>query len=296
MKETITNLLLANKIDIINIKYLYMAQYVPEAYKSILSIYELRSLACYRKFKNDSILKKFPTFLSILKMLNYEVKVLNKFNLVVTLTGYEKKLLNFLSPHLKTEVSPLGVDCNYFSKDAEKEDTDLIFIGYFLHPPNIDAMIYFCSKIFPLIKKELPDTTLTIIGYKPPPEIVALGKNRSVTVTGYIDDIRPYITDSKVYIVPVRLGAGMRGKILEAWAMAKPVVSTSIGCQGFDAVDGENISIANKPEVFAQKTITLLKDKELRLKLGKNGRKLAETKHDWKIIAQNLEEIYKNVI
>jgi glycosyltransferase involved in cell wall biosynthesis len=118
----------------------------------------------------------------------------------------------------------------------------------------------------------------------------------NVVVTGWVEDIKPYIARSSVYVAPLWLGTGMRVKILEAWGMAKPVVTTSIGSQGIDCTPGENVLIANDPQGFAAQTVRLLRDKALREKLGRNGRKQVQSKYDWEIIIQQVEEMYDEVL
>ena len=114
-------------------------------------------------------------------------------------------------------------------------------------------------------------------------------------MTGYVEDLRLYLEKSSVYVVPLRLGCGIRGKILEAWAMEKPVVATPLACAGLDAINMENILISEKPEHFGRETVRLLKDPQLRRRLGKNGRNMVEEKYDWEIIGKKMLEMYDNI-
>jgi len=296
MHQEIKDFLKTHKIDIISAEYILMSDYLVENYRSTLTLHQLNFLSYYRDWKRKNPFCKVFTFLPILRMLNYEIKVSQRYHRVIVLTEYEKRILNLFVPRLKVEVIPTGADKEYFSPRRVKESNDLIYIGYFLHSPNVDAMLYFRKSIYPLIKKELPKTRLQIIGYQPPPKIQALAQDKSITVTGHIKDLRPYLAKSKVFINPVRLGAGIRGKVLEAWAMAKPVVSTSIGCQGLEAITGRHLFIADRPEVFASQTVKLLKDKKLRLKMGMAGRRLVESKYNWEVIARKLEGIYQELV
>ena len=114
--------------------------------------------------------------------------------------------------------------------------------------PNEDAMVFFCRDVLPLIRKEEPDVTLSIVGRAPTPAVIALGLQHGVTVTGRVDDVRPYVRDAAVYIVPLRIGGGTRLKIFEAMAMAKAVVSTSVGAEGLPVTDGEHVWLADEPQ------------------------------------------------
>jgi len=115
-------------------------------------------------------------------------------------------------------------------------------------------------------------------------------------VTGSVPDIRPFMTESSVYVVPLRLGVGIRGKILEAWAMAMPVVTTSVGCAGLLCRDGESLMVADTPEDFAARVITLLGDPTRRRQLGIEGRKVAEQHYGWEAIASQLHGLYQKYL
>ena len=154
-------------------------------------------------------------------------------------------------------------------------------------------MHYFYKDIFPLIRKKSPNVNFTIVGFSPPDSILALERDKNVTVTGYVKDIRPYLARSKVFVMPVRSGAGMRGKLFEAWGMGKAVVSTPVGCDGTGAIDGESASIADNPHDFASRVIELMLDERKRARLGNNGRQLVEKKYNWDLLADQLGNLYK---
>ncbi len=224
----------------------------------------------------------------------YEVKACEKFDKIITMTEYEKDVLKSFSAHLNIESVPMGVDTEMFKLNGGAvESADILYLGFFSHYPNVEAVLYFYRDILPAIKKEMPRVRFNIIGYDPPEEILRLQNNNGIKVTGYVEDIRPYLAGSKVFIMPIRLGMGMRGKLFEAWAMEKAIVSTSIGCEGIDAENGKDILIADNPVDFAKKVIMLIRDERLRKRLGKNGRKKAMQKYDWDILTKKLENIYK---
>jgi len=172
----------------------------------------------------------------------------------------------------------------------------MIFVGAFQHLPNVEAMIYFCREILPAIRRQLPEVRLTIVGSKPPPAVVALSGIPNVEVTGQVEDLRPHMAESSVYVVPVRLGVGIRGKILEAWSMAMAVVSTPVGCAGLRAENGKNILVSDTAESFAASVVTLLKDPQLRLRLGAEGRRVAEEYYGWDRSAQQLDAVYQSLL
>jgi len=287
--------------DIVQFEYSQMAQHAIRSrrFKNVLTIVELNFLREKEKFhRAHKILKKTRQILAWWSALDMELSLSGAFDGIVVLTGKEKEELLRFVPQLKVEVIGIGVDTEYFSpmSNAKEEPNSLVFEGYFRHYPNVDAMIYFCREILPLIRKAVPDVTLNIVGAYPPPEILQLERLKGVKVTGYVEDIRPWIARGSVYIAPLISGWGARLKILEAWAMSKPVVSTSRGCLGLEAVDGWNTLMADTPEQFASRVLLLLKNPELRLNLGINARNVAQTMHNWEEIVSRYSDLYNRLL
>jgi glycosyltransferase involved in cell wall biosynthesis len=190
-----------------------------------------------------------------------------------------------------------GVDLEYFRPPKEPcADARIIFVGAFQHSPNVDAMLYFCKEILPIIRREIPALELLIVGSKPPPVILDLAADPLIHVSGFVPDTRPYMARSSVYIVPLRLGVGIRGKILEAWGMEMPVVSTSVGCAGLRYGNGRNLLVADTPEQFAGQVLTLIKDPEMRRRVGVEGRKTAERYYGWENSVGQLDALYQKYI
>jgi glycosyltransferase involved in cell wall biosynthesis len=148
------------------------------------------------------------------------------------------------------------------SGGSAKNRNELVFVGGFSHDPNVDAMLYFCRSILPLIRKEVPDVKLTIVGSHPPDEVRSLADD-TITVTGHVPTVSPYLSKSYISIAPLRYGSGMKGKIGEAMAHGRPVVTTSVGAQGMGLMDGTNVLIADTPEDFAKGVIQLIQDEKL---------------------------------
>jgi len=189
-------------------------------------------------------------------------------------------------------VIPNGVDIQkYQPLPAENASPVLLFIGNMGYPPCVDAVLYFCREIFPRIRSVLSAAELWIVGRDPRPEVLQLNGD-GVHVTGRVDDVIPYYQQSAVCVVPLRAGGGTRLKILEAMALGRPVVSTTIGCEGLDVVDGEHLLIADNPKQFAEKTVRLLTDRQLYQHISTNGRQLVEARYDWDKIAGRLMEVY----
>ncbi len=299
MRAEIRRLLSEKDFDVVQIEYTQMAQYVPDTMRSctLLTEHEVAFATHRRAFKSFPLSwEKLKALMGWVVMIDYELKSCRRFDRVVALTEEDRKELLSFDPKLDIEIVPMAVDSSCFRpQDVPEEPNSLVFIGYFRHSPNVHGIMRFCKEILPIIKQDIPETKLFIVGSSPPDEILRLGKMDNVVVTGWVEDVKPYIARSSVYIAPLWLGTGMRGKILEAWGMAKPVVTTSVGSQGFDFSPGEDVLIADDSQGFAAHTVRLLRDKALREKLGENGRRQVETKYDWDIIIRQVEKMYDEI-
>jgi glycosyltransferase involved in cell wall biosynthesis len=194
-------------------------------------------------------------------------------------------------------VVPNGTDTEFFKPTAKaKIENSVLWIGHMDVHTNKDAVLYFSREIYPLLRKRYPQVQMIFVGTAPPKEIVdAAKKDNQIKVTGFVEDIRPYLDKSAVMVVPIRIGSGTRLKILDAMAMGKAIVSTSVGCEGLDVTHGKNILIADDPEEFTNRTIGLLKNPDMRMNLERNARKLAKT-YDWDLIREKQELVYQEAI
>jgi glycosyltransferase involved in cell wall biosynthesis len=163
--------------------------------------------------------------------------------------------------------------------------------------PNVDAILYFARDILPLVRREIPQVTITVAGRLPSPHLLALAHaDKHIRVTGSVDDIRPYIVRASVYVVPLRIGGGTRLKIFEAMAMGKAIVSTTIGAEGLPVTDGKEILIADRPDSFAHAVVSLLRQPEKRRQLGSSARGLVELKYRWSMVSDLFEEVLHRVV
>lgn len=205
--------------------------------------------------------------------------------------------LERLAPNGRYTVVPNGVDTETFRPRPEGADAaGIVFVGGYGWQPNRDAMDFFCESVLPRIRARGLSPAVTWVG-RASPEVVANYQSRyGVTLTGYVDDIRPIVLGAACYIAPLRAGGGTRLKILDAWAMGMAVVSTAVGCEGLEAVDGQNILIRDDPDAFAQAVVELLSDPVRRLSMGQHARQTAETTYDWEVIGQSMIATYVTVL
>ena len=193
----------------------------------------------------------------------------------------------FLDP-ARVTVIPTGVDTEYYQPPAEAETPDtIVFTGSMDWLPNEDAMLYFVEEILPLIRPQIPEARLKIVGRKPSKRLQdAAARQSRVELTGWVEDVRPHVARGAVCIVPLRIGGGTRLKIFEAMAMGKAVVSTTIGAEGLPVLNGQDILLADKPEDFANAVVSLFRNTSERKRLGMAARKLVEENYGWRKIAK----------
>jgi glycosyltransferase involved in cell wall biosynthesis len=168
----------------------------------------------------------------------------------------------------------------------------LVFTGKMDFRPNVDAMLWFADEVLPLIVARGYETHLYIVGQKPHERLGRLHEVPNITVTGWVDDPRPYIAESDVYVVPLRMGGGTRLKVLEAMAMGKAMVSTSLGCEGFPVSDGAELLIGDTADEFAQAVMTLLDKKDDRDRLGAEALRFVQDNYGWDAIVPRFDSLY----
>jgi sugar transferase (PEP-CTERM/EpsH1 system associated) len=233
------------------------------------------------------------------RMLRYEASALGRFDGVLAVSAADRATFERLYPgalRAAAHVIPTGVDTAYFTPPAPQpiyqngpHSRRLVFTGSMDWLPNEDAMLFFCREALPLIQRAEPEAQLTIVGRAPTAAVKALANQHGVTVTGSVDDVRPYLRDAAAYVVPLRIGGGTRLKIFEAMAAGKAVVSTSIGAEGLPVTNGEHLLIADKPHELANAVVRLMRDENRRRELGDTARALVVERYDWAAVAGDLE-------
>ncbi|HEV7703516.1 MAG TPA: glycosyltransferase family 4 protein, partial [Gemmatimonadaceae bacterium] len=190
--------------------------------------------------------------------------------------------LSALVPNARFAMIPNGVDVDTFVPSNVVAEDGIVFVGGMSWFPNADALRYFDEEILPLVRSRDESVKVTWVG-RAKPEVIERYAKRRIQLTGHVDDIRPYVANAACYVVPLRIGGGTRLKILDAWAMGKAVVATSVGCEGLEAVDGQNILIRDDPASFAAAVATVLHDTGLRTALERNARITAERLYSWDV-------------
>jgi len=197
----------------------------------------------------------------------------------------------------KISVIPTGVDVDFFQPEPGKEEPrSLVFTGSMDWLANEEGIFHFVQNILPVVRREIPEVTLWVVGRNPTQRLRRLAESDpSIKVTGSVPDIRPYIAKGTLYIVPLLVGGGTRIKIYEAMAMGKPVLSTSIGAEGLPVNPERDIILADTNEDFARRAIALLRDAQSQTALGESARLLVETNYSWGVAGKKLNEVLEDV-
>jgi glycosyltransferase involved in cell wall biosynthesis len=210
--------------------------------------------------------------------------------LTIAVSDEDRFRLAALAPQARTGSIPTGVDTVYFRPGGRPEVPGrLVFSGSMDWHPNEDAVIYFGEEILPLIRQRAPHASFTIVGRNPTQRLREAASRLGMTVTGTVDDVRPFLDEASVYVVPLRAGSGTRMKIFEALGMAKPVVSTTVGAEGLALANGREFIAADEPQRFADAVVELFENESQRRALGEAGRALVAQRYSWAQVAREFE-------
>lgn len=225
-----------------------------------------------------------------------EQRALKSFAACTTVAEADAQVLRSLAPNIPVHVTPNGVDADYFAPlDLPEQPNTVVFTGAMSFPPNVTAVLNYYNNILPLVRKELPDIRLVIAGRDPAPEIAALASDPSVTITGFVDDLRPWLAQAGVMICPMTMGSGIKNKVLEAMAMARPVVATRLGIEALEVTNWRNLVIADQPAEFAAAVVKLLREPAMRQQIGAAGRDLVMRRYTWDACAASYDAIYSQL-
>jgi glycosyltransferase involved in cell wall biosynthesis len=228
------------------------------------------------------------------KLAAYERRALRRFSGVLAVSEEDRRALLRLDPALNIAIVPNGVDTDYFAPQAAVggQRAAVVFTGTLDFRPNVDALRWFVAQALPLIRRRRPDAHLLAVGRSPSAAVRALA-GPAVTIHADVPDVRPFVAGAAAYVVPMRMGGGVRLKLLEALAMEAPVVSTALGAEGVEGLQaGAHLLLADDAEGFADAVLRLLEAPALGRALGAAGRQLVAQRYDWRAIVPALERAY----
>jgi sugar transferase (PEP-CTERM/EpsH1 system associated) len=301
MEQKIRGIVQSRAIDVVQIEHSFLACYrdaIPHeaGCRTILSFHNVGSLQ-YRRIASlkTGIVSRLGFLVKAALMQSWEAKIAAHFDRSLVVSGKEAELLHAEDSTLPVSVIENGVDCELYQPLPEPaSNPTLLFLGVLSYPPNTDAVVWFVREIWPLIRGEIQDAQLRVAGHSPPAELQGLSSAEGISVSGYVKELLSLYQDTHVVIVPLRAGGGTRLKILEAMALGRIVVSTSIGCEGLEVTSGVHLIIADTPDEFAAGVLLALTSPQLRRRIASNARKLVEGRYSWANIGRKLIEVYRD--
>lgn len=231
--------------------------------------------------KTKNLFSKYLYYLSYRFGKREELELCSRFRILTTTTERDKEVFRKHLPNQRIEVVQNGAGVEFFEElQLEPEPNTMVFTGLFTHLPNSDGIIWFIDEILPLILQKSPDARVYVVGKNPTRQMLAR-KSKNIIITGFVDDVRPYIARAQVFIIPLLAGGGIRGKALEAMAMKKPIVTTTIGVEGIHLKHNESALFADDEGIFAKSVVDLFVDADLRGRLSREAGLVAMSKYDW---------------
>jgi glycosyltransferase involved in cell wall biosynthesis len=224
-----------------------------------------------------------------------ERRWLPRVDLNVAVSDADARQLNALAPSARVETVQNGVDIEHFQPHRVPRPSGCVFVGGTNWFPNRDALHWHATEIAAALRQRHPDTETTWVGHATPEERTRYGGVNGMHLTGYVDDIRPHVHPAACFVVPLRVGGGTRLMVLDAWAMGKAIVSTSVGCEGLRTRPGDNILIADTVEEFVECVSRVLADPALRERLERGGRATVEAEYSWEALGARLRRLYSGL-
>ena len=222
----------------------------------------------------------------------YEHQIAHSFSHSLVCTAVEQRDFERLIPGVPVSLVANGVDLDYFrSMGSAKRPRSIVFTGVMDYFPNIDAVIWFCEEVLPLIHARMPEASFVICGSRPVRAVRQLAKRQGVSVTGRVSDTRPYLDSAEVFVAPLRMARGIQNKLLEALAMGLPCVASSTAASGTVVPVGEGILAANEPKEFAEHVLHLLLEEEFRFNMARKARAAAEANYQWDVQMVSLDRV-----
>jgi glycosyltransferase involved in cell wall biosynthesis len=289
-----------HRFDLIHVDDIIIApvmNYCPQNIKKMVFFHNLMTLQYKNIYRSRTdLIKKVIAFMEYMQIRKFEKTMLQQMENAVLLTKIETETAQILSPDTNIYEIPLEINVNEYIPAPDLIDHQRItFTGTMSYEPNHEGASYFIKKILPLIRRDFPNARFFAVGMNPPKYLQDLGDDR-IIITGEVKNMQEYINKSAVIVVPLLSGGGMRYKILEALALSKAIVSTSVGAEGIEYTDNENILIADNPQHFAQKVCELFNDAQHAVKLGANARQLVMDKYDSRIVRKQWNNVYAEII
>ncbi|MBA2733599.1 MAG: glycosyltransferase, partial [Acidobacteria bacterium] len=302
MRREVARLATTEKFDVLVCDFLMSSINMPPRVScpTVLFQHNVEAMIWKRHYEvQQNPLKKAYLYGQWRKAVAYERAACQRFDYVVTVSPDDSEMTRTDYEVERVADVATGVDTDYFRPRGltEREPHNLVFTGSMDWLPNEDAIRYFTEQIMPIIKRTVPQATLTVVGRNPYKSLTELSRrDPSIIVTGRVEDVRPYMESAAAYVVPLRIGGGTRLKIYEAMAMEKPIISTTIGAEGLPVQNGEHLLLADTPQAFAAECVRVLKDEDTARELGSRAAKIVREQFGWDKVAANFAELCQRAV
>jgi len=288
-----------SRFDLVHLEHLRTAQYAPffDGLPRLYDSVDCMTLLWSRALRASRGRGRFLAAWELWKTRRYESRALSWMDGAVATTEADAAALRGLAPVLPVRAVSNGVDSDYFWPGPDLSDGHtLVFLGNMSYHANVASVLHFGRQVMPLVWGRHPRCRLVIVGADPPPEVRRLERDPRITVTGYVKDVRPYLSRATVAVGPVLYGAGVQTKVLEFMAAGLPVIASPQACSGLEATTGEHLLTAGDPPEWADAIGGLLASPRLRRRLGAAGREYVVRHHSWRETVSRLEEAYEEAI
>ncbi len=307
MQQTLARLLASESFDVVHADQVSMSKYglLGKSARHVLDLHNAMYLVTERLAAHETNpLKRLMFQREARALARYEAELCAKYDQVTFVTDEDRKLIErqlacwkVRVPDRRFTTIPICID------PSDKQPITpvarpqrITALGVMFWPPNAEGVLWFAQEIWPRIHAQQPHLIFTVVGKNPPEYLTQLHGTNGIEVLGFVPEVEAILADTAVFVVPLRAGGGMRVKILDTWSWGLPIVSTSIGAEGIDVCDEENILIADTPDAFSAAVLRAANDTDLNQRLRRNGRRWVEEKYNWKTIYRAWDEVYARLL
>jgi glycosyltransferase involved in cell wall biosynthesis len=303
MRNLVSGLLARGRFDVVHADQVSMAQYglLGRGPRRVLDLHNALYLVVERLAAHEpNPLKRALARREARALAQYEAGLCRRFDQVVFVSGEDRQAIERQIANGRLATNGHGFSTIPICVDPrDRPQVELVArphrvlaLGAMFWQPNAEGALWFARSVWPLIRASCPEACFTVVGKNPPPALRALDGRDGIEVLGYVDELDRLLTETAVFVVPLRAGGGMRVKILEAWCWALPIVSTTIGAEGLAVRNGENILLADEPAAFARAVVNILECPETASTLRGTGRRWVESTYDYRAVYTAWDEVY----
>lgn len=307
MQQTLARLMASESFDVVHADQVSMSKYGLQGQGSrrVLDLHNAMYLVTARLATHETNPLKRAIYQREARALaRYEAELCARYDQVTFVTDEDRQLIEEQIKRWKVRVPdrrfttiPICIDpSDKRPVTPIAQPQRITALGVMFWPPNAEGVLWFAQEIWPHIHAQQPDLTFTVVGKNPPDYLTQLHGTAGIEVLGYVPDVGKILAETAAFVVPLRAGGGMRVKILDTWSWGLPIVSTSIGAEGIEICDGENILIADEPEAFSAAVLRAVTDHDLNRRLRVNGRRWVEEKYNWETIYMAWDDVYARAL